>query len=83
MEESSHLSFENISTIDKGGISSKATLHTSANIKWLVTKTNRRLLKNRKRRERERESEKREGEKLIIDENRRGVRKKKSKNGAD
>lgn len=47
MEESSHLSFENISTIDKGGISSKATLHTSANIKWLVTKTNRRLFLNR------------------------------------
>ncbi len=65
MNKSSHLSCENISTIDKGGTSSKATLHTSDNIKWLVTKTNRRLFKNRKEeakeRNRERERDRKEG----------------------
>jgi hypothetical protein len=63
MNESSHLSCENISTIDKGCTSSKATLHTSDNIKWLVTKTNRRLFKNRKEeaKERNRERERKEG----------------------
>jgi hypothetical protein len=66
MKESSHLSFKNISTIDKGATSSKATLHTSDNIKWLVTKTNRRLLKNRKEEAKEsREREKDTGEEKV------------------
>lgn len=80
------MSLENISTIDKGGTSSKATLHTSDNIKWLVTKTNRRLFKKIEKKgiegERERERKRQRGrecEKLIIDENRRGSKKKRVK----